>query len=41
MEKRTAICNFGNKRRAEELESAFGHVFDSINETVNLKELFA
>ena len=41
IEKRTAICNFGNKRRAGELESAFGHVFDSINETVNLKELFA
>ena len=41
IEKRTAICNFGNTRRAEELESAFSHVFDSINETVNLKELFA
>ena len=41
IEKRTAICNFGNKSRAEGMESAFDHVFDGINETVNLKELFA
>jgi len=41
IEKRTAICNFGDKRKAEGLESAFDRVFGGINETVNLKELFA
>ena len=41
IEKRSAICNFGDKRRAAGLESAFDYVFDSINETINLKELFA
>ena len=40
IEKRTAICNFGDNRRAGGLETAFDRVFDSIKETVNLKELF-
>lgn len=39
--KRTAICNFGNKRRAEELESAFDRVFGCVTETVNLGNMFA
>jgi len=41
IDKRTAICNFGNKKRAEELESVFDQGFVCIKETVNLKELFA
>lgn len=41
IEKRTAICNFGDKRRAEELEAAFDRVFASVSETVNLGTMFA
>lgn len=41
IDRRIAICNFGNKKRAEELESVFDHGYESIKETVNLKELFS
>lgn len=40
IEKRTALCNFGNPKKAEALETAFDSVFSSIKETVDLKQMF-
>ncbi len=41
IEKRTALCNFGNYDKAVSLETAFDKVFGSIKEKVELTELFA
>ena len=40
IEKRTALCNFGNAKKAEGLETAFDRVFSNIQETVDLKQMF-
>lgn len=41
IEKRTAICNFGNPDKAAPLEKAFDSVFNSIEENVDLNQYFA
>ena len=41
VEKRTALCNFGNESKAKELELAFDTIFEEIPSIINLKELFA
>lgn len=41
IEKRTAVCNFGNAKKAAGLEAGFDNVFSSIREVVDLKKLFA
>lgn len=41
IEKRTALCNFGNESKAKELELAFDTIFDEIPRIIDLKDLFA
>lgn len=40
IEKRTALCNFGDPKKAQGLEEGFDKVFGSIKESVDLKSLF-
>lgn len=39
--KRNALCNFGRKERAIKLEEIFDQGFSSVQEVVDLKQLFA
>ena len=41
IEKRTALCNFGNAKRAQELEEIFRRGYDSLQSEVNLNSMFA
>lgn len=40
IDKRTAICNFGNQDKAIELESIFDRAFSTINDDFDLKKVF-
>ena len=40
IERRTALCNFGDAKKAEALEYAFDKVFCQIPNTVDLNQLF-
>lgn len=41
IEKRTALCNFGNAKRAQGLECVFKRGFDTVQSEVDLNNLFA
>jgi hypothetical protein len=41
IEKRTALCNFGNKARALRLEEVFEQGFNSIEKEIDLGQVFA